>query len=69
MSLLFGLFLFAGLVTFLFLSKLGIWSRLGISFAVFVIPSIIAYVWIARVGDKPLPGSAVVDVHKNPESK
>jgi hypothetical protein len=69
MILLILLFFVVGVITFAISSKLAIGIRVGISLAVFVIPSAIAYCWLAQVGDKPLSGSSVVTPKHEQERK
>jgi hypothetical protein len=52
-----------GVLAFFLTAKLGLPLRSAIALAVFLIPSIILTLWVARVGDKP-PSDAVTIVPK-----
>lgn len=69
MILLFVMFFLIGLATLFFTSKLGVGFRIGIALAVFIIPSLISYIWLDNIGDKPLPGSIIVTPDKKPKDR
>jgi ABC-type thiamin/hydroxymethylpyrimidine transport system permease subunit len=52
MILLYVLFFLVGVVVFLLTPKLALIARLGIALGVFLLPSIVATIWIIKVGDK-----------------
>lgn len=53
-------FLALGIVAFLLTAKFSLPIRIAVALAVFVIPSIVLTVWVARVGDKPPPDAITV---------
>lgn len=60
MILLYIIFFAIGIAATLLLAKLGWPLRVGIGLAIFLIPSIIMTIWVARVGDRPAPDSVIV---------
>ncbi len=69
-------FFVLGVIVFFLMSKFGLPLRIALALAVFVIPSVVLTVWVARVGDKPPPdaitivpkpgGTSAKDVPKGP---
>jgi predicted RND superfamily exporter protein len=57
-----------GVLIFFLMAKLGLPMRIGVSLAVFLIPSIILTIWVVRVGDKP-PSDAITVVPRPSESE
>jgi hypothetical protein len=57
---LYFVFLIIGIVVFLSTRRLSLVIRIVISFAVFLVLSLMATFWVEKVGDKPLPGAVTV---------
>ena len=60
-------FLVLGVIAFVFSAKLAFLLRIFIALVVFIIPSIILTIWVARVGDRPMP-DAITVVPEPPET-
>ncbi len=60
MIIMYIIFLALGVAIFFLMAKFGLPIRIAVALAVFVIPSIILTVWIARTGDKPPPDAITV---------
>ncbi|HSB02737.1 MAG TPA: hypothetical protein VLE49_18965 [Anaerolineales bacterium] len=60
MVLLYVLFFVAGVVTFLITGRLGLPVRVGVALAIFIVPSILATLWLLKIGDKPPPDARTV---------
>lgn len=60
MVLIYLLFLVAGVVAFMLTGKLGLPTRIGAALAIFIIPSVLATLWLLKVGDKPPPDAGTV---------
>ena len=53
-------FLALGVIVFFLMAKFGLPMRIAVALAVFLVPSIVLTVWIARVGDKPPPDAITI---------
>jgi ACR3 family arsenite efflux pump ArsB len=60
MILLYVLFLVLAVLSFAVTNKFSIIVRIAIALGIFVIPSIIATMWVSKVGDKPPPDSRTI---------
>jgi uncharacterized membrane protein (DUF485 family) len=60
MIFLYVLFLLFAVFSFVLTKKFGIVTRISIALAIFIISSIIATVWITKVGDKPPPDAKTI---------
>ena len=54
------IFLVAGVAIFFLMGKLGLPIRIAVALAVFLIPSIMLTVWVARTGDKAPPDAITI---------
>ena len=54
------IFLVAGVMIFFLMGKLGLPIRIAVALAVFLIPSILLTLWVARTGDKPPPDAITI---------
>ncbi len=54
------LFLIIGIAVFMLTRKLSLPIRITIASGIFLIFSLIAMLWILKVGDKPLPGAVTI---------
>ena len=50
-------------IVFFLMAKFGLPMRVAVALGVFVIPSVVLTVWVARIGDKP-PSDAITIVPK-----
>lgn len=55
MALIYLLFLAAGIVAFMMTGKWGLPVRIGVALSIFIVPSLLATLWLLKVGDKPPP--------------
>ena len=60
MILLYILFFVCGVIAFFVMSRLGIYMRVSIALAIFVIPSLVATLWIIKIGDKAPPDAITI---------
>ena len=61
------IFLVVGVVIFFLMGKFGFPMRIATALSVFLIPSFILTVWVARTGDKPPPDA--ITITPKPPSK
>lgn len=54
------IFFALGVGAFFLMEKFGVPVRIAVALVVFIVPSIVATVWIVRVGDKPPPDAITI---------
>lgn len=60
MILLYVFFLALGIVTFVIAARLGFPARIVLALAAFIVPSLLATLWLSRIGDRAPPDSRTI---------